>query len=351
MQYTLLGKTGLIVSRFALGTANFGSGPQNAIAHPADQEQATMLVSQAIEAGINVFDTSNVYGGCHAEEFLGRALGARRKDVILATKLGRRTSNVLTDSGLSYRNVIASVEASLKRLDTDYIDLLQLHVVDPVTPFEETARALEHLVQRGLVRYTGYSNFTGWQAAHFLAIQHQHHYAPFASGQMHYSLLSRGIEYEVVPFLQNAGLGLFTYSPLVGGFLSGKYTSENPTGNTDGREGRLASFNALSAYATDRATAEIVMEKLRDIATRQDATPAQVALAWLLTKSFVTSVILGASTSQQFISNIAAADMHLAQEDVEALDELTALKPLYPYILPPESRDRIVDQALRASRK
>src|SRR5579884_3890623 len=212
MQYTTLGKTGLIISRLTLGAATFGTD--------MNQEQATTIVSQALEAGINCFDTSNVYGGGLSEEFLGRALGSRRKEVIIATKIGRRTSHALNDTGLSYRNVMAATEACLRRLGTDYIDLLQLHVVDPITPFEETARALDHLVQRGLVRYVGYSNFSVWQASRFLAIQHQQKFAPFVSGQMHYSLLSRGIELEIVPFLQQAGLGLLTYSPLVGGFLS-----------------------------------------------------------------------------------------------------------------------------------
>lgn len=344
MQYATLGKTGLVVSRLILGTANFGTGMSHGIDHPVNQEMATRLVSQALEAGINVFDTSNVYGLGLAEEFLGHALGSRRKEVIIATKIGRRTSNALIDAGLSFRNVIASTEASLKRLGTDYIDLLQLHVSDPVTPFEETARALEYLIQHGLVRYTGYSNFLGWQADRFLAIQQQHHYASFVCGQMSYSLLSRGIEHEIVPFSQHADLGLLTYSPLAGGLLSGKYTRENPTGNVDGRDGRLASFDALSA---DRETSHPIVEKLRIIAAHYETTPSQIALAWVLAKPFVTSLILGARNLQQFSTNVKASDLHLSQEDVEELDTLTALKPLYPYTLQKNSRDHVIEQALR----
>jgi aryl-alcohol dehydrogenase-like predicted oxidoreductase len=188
--------------------------------------------------------------------------------------------------------VIAAAEASLKRLGTDYIDLLQLHVANPLTPFEENASALDHLVQHGLVRYEGYSNFSGWEAATFLEIQRQHNYAPVVSAQMYYSLLGRRIEYEIVPFLQHSGQGLLVYSPLVGGFLSGKYTRENK-----GRdEGWLASFDYLSMLFADRETSFTVVEKLRGIAAaRPAAMPAQVALAWLLTKPTVTSLILGAS--------------------------------------------------------
>jgi aryl-alcohol dehydrogenase-like predicted oxidoreductase len=344
VQYTTLGKTGLVVSRFALGTGNFGKGVQRGGAgHMLDQQQADVIVAASIEAGINFFDTSNVYGEGLSEGILGRALGARRKEVILATKIGRRTSNALIDAGLSYRNVIIAVEASLKRLGTDYIDLLYLHIPDPLTPYEETARGLDYLVQHGLVRYIGFSNFTNWQAASFLAIQQQQRYASFAVGQMQYSLLERGIEYEVAPFLQHAGLGLLAYSPLASGFLSGKYTQENPTGTIAGREGRLA----FSAHSSDREAANAIVEKLREIATRREATPSQIALAWILAKSYVTSAILGAGTSEQLSDNVKAADVSLSQEEIEALDSLTALKEIYPYPLPGGGRDHVVEQALR----
>ncbi|GHO58117.1 oxidoreductase [Ktedonobacter robiniae] len=301
------------------------------------------MVSQAIEAGINLFDTANNYGGGRAEEFLGRALGSRRSDVIIATKLGARTGPALTDAGLSYRHVIASTEASLKRLGTDYIDLLQLHVPDPLTPFEETARALDHLVQRGLVRYVGYSNLGDWQAATFLATQRQHEYAPFVSAQMYYSLLGRDIEYGVTPFLRYEGLGLLVWSPLAGGFLSGKYTREQPKVS----DGRLTSFDYLSLLLIDREKGYVVVDKLRDIAvTHRDATPAQVALAWLLAKPYVSSVIIGASKSEQFADNLAATNLSLTTEEIEALDTLTEPKPLYPYKWQASGGDHMVRQAL-----
>jgi aryl-alcohol dehydrogenase-like predicted oxidoreductase len=240
--------------------------------------------------------------------------------------------------------VIAAAEASLKRLGTDYIDLLQLHVPDPLTPFEETARALDHLVQRGLVRYVGYSNLGGWQAATFLAIQQQHNYAPFVSAQMYYSLLGRDIEYGIVPFLQHAGLGLLVWSPLAGGFLSGKYTRDNPTVN----DGRLASFDYLSILSIDRETGYTIVDKLREIAAaHREATPAQVALAWLLAKPSVTSIIIGASKPEQSSDNVAAASLTLTQEEVEALDALTTPRPLYPYMWRASGGDTVVQQALR----
>jgi aryl-alcohol dehydrogenase-like predicted oxidoreductase len=344
MQYTTLGKTGLVLSRLTLGTMTFGVGATHGFNHTVDQEQATTMVAQAIEAGINCFDTANIYGNGRSEEFLGRALGPRRKDVIIATKLGARTSPVLTDAGLSYRHVIAAAEASLKRLGTDYIDLLQLHVPDPLTPFEETARALDQLTQRGLVRYVGYSNLGGWQAATFLATQHQHSYAPFVCAQMYYSLLGREIEYGIVPFLQHAGLGLLVWSPLAGGFLSGKYTRENATGNS----GRLAWFDYLSMLSIDRETGYTIVDKLREIAAAHgEATPAQIALAWLLAKPVVTSIIIGASTLAQFSDNVAAASLTLAQEEREMLDALTMPRPLYPYMWRASGGDSVVQQALQ----
>jgi aryl-alcohol dehydrogenase-like predicted oxidoreductase len=344
MKYATLGKTGLVVSRITLGAMTFGTGVSQweAVAR-VDQEQANTMVSQAIEAGINFFDTANNYNGGLSEEMLGRALGTRRKDVIVATKLGMRTSNVLTDAGLSYHNVIAAAEASLKRLGTDYIDLLQLHNPDPVTPFAETARALDNLVQRGLVRYVGFSNFSGWQAATMLEMQHQHNYASFVSAQMYYSLVGRDIEYEIAPFLQHAGLGLLVWSPLAGGFLSGKYTRENPTGNN----GRLASLDMFSILFFDRETGYTVVDKLREIAaSHEEATPAQIALAWLLVKPHVTSVIIGASDLQQFADNVAAASLNLTQDEIEVLDALTAPEPLYPYGIAEFGRDATIQQAL-----
>lgn len=343
MQYTTLGKTGLVISRLTLGTMTFGEGISHGFDHSVNQECANNLVAQALEAGINFFDTANNYGEGRAEAFLGHALGPRRSEVIIATKLGARTGSALTDAGLSYHHVIAATEASLKRLGTDYIDLLQLHVPDPLTPFEETARALDHLVRRGLVRYVGYSNLGDWQAATFLATQRQHGYAPFVSAQMYYSLLGRSIEYGTTPFLRHAGLGLLVWSPLAGGFLSGKYTREHPEADN----GRLASFDYLSLLAVDRAKGDMIVKKLREIAAAHgEATPAQIALAWLLAKPFVSSIILGISKPEQLADNVAAVNLSLAPEEVALLDTLTEPQPLYPYHWRASSGDSVVRQAL-----
>lgn len=343
MQYTTLGKTGLVVSRLTLGTMTFGEGISHGFDHPVNQERANNMVSKALDAGINFFDTANNYGEGRAETFLGRALGSRRQDVVIATKLGARTGSALTDAGLSYRHVIAATESSLKRLGTDYIDLLQLHVPDPLTPFEETARALDHLVQRGLVRYVGYSNLGDWQAATFLATQRQHGYASFVSTQMYYSLLGRDIEYGTVPFLRHEGLGLLVWSPLAGGFLSGKYTREHPEVN----DGRLASFDYLSLLSIEREKGYTVVDRLREIAAAHgEATPAQIALAWLLAKPFVSSIIIGANKPEQFAENVAAVNHRLSREEIESLDTLTELKPLYPYRWQASGGDSMVRQML-----
>jgi aryl-alcohol dehydrogenase-like predicted oxidoreductase len=346
MQYTTLGRTGLVLSRLTLGTMTFGEGVSHGFEHPVNQECANRMVAQAIEAGITCFDTANNYGEGRAEEFLGRALGRRRGDVIIATKLGARTGPALTDAGLSYRHVILATEASLKRLGTDYIDLLQLHVPDPLTPYEETARALDHLVQRGLVRYVGYSNLASWQAATMLATQRQHGYVPLVAAQMYYSLLGRDIEIGVTPFLRHEGLGLLVWSPLAGGFLSGKYTNNQ---NTQGSstDGRLASFDYLSILAIDRTKGDRVVAILREIAaSHNSATPAQVALAWLLTKPIVSSIIIGASTPEQFADNLAAANLTLTTQELETLDTLTEPQPLYPYKWRASGGDPLVRRAL-----
>jgi aryl-alcohol dehydrogenase-like predicted oxidoreductase len=350
MQYTTLGKTGLIISRLTLGTMTFGEGVSHGFEHPVNQERANRMVAQAIEAGINCFDTANNYGEGRAEEFLGRALGRRRGDVIIATKLGARTGPALTDAGLSYRHVVASTKASLKRLGTDYIDLLQLHVPDPLTPFEETARALDHLVQCGLVRYVGYSNLAAWQAASLLATQRQHGHTPLVSAQMYYSLLGRDIEYGTTPFLRHEGLGLLVWSPLAGGFLSGKYTNNQDTRESS-TDGRLASFDYLSILAIDREKGDRVVATLREIAAAHDnATPAQIALAWLLAKPVVSSVIIGANKPEQFTDNLAAVNLTLTPQELETLDTLTEPQPLYPYKWRVSSGDLVVRRALQNAR-
>lgn len=321
MQYTTLGKTGLIVSRFALGTMTFGS-TYGSIAK-VNQAQANELVAQALDHGVNFFDTANQYSGGQSEELLGKALGSRRSEVIIATKVGLRMSENLLDAGLSSRHILTSAEASLKRLGTDYIDMLQLHIPDPHTPLEETVWALDDLVRRGLVRYVGFCNFPAWQAAMMHGLQRATNAASFTAAQMYYSLLNRDIEHEVVPFAQHAGLAILPWSPLAGGFLTGKYRRGGENSGQDRR-------TKLDFPPIDLDLGDKVIEKLIEIASLHNRAPTQVALAWMLSKSFVTSIIVGASTTNQLIMNLAAIDLELRPEELKALDDLTKPVPVYP---------------------
>jgi aryl-alcohol dehydrogenase-like predicted oxidoreductase len=340
VHYTTLGSTGLLVSRLSFGAMTFGSGTsQIGIKYTVDEEQARSLVARAIDAGVNLFDTANGYNAGHSEEILGRALGSKRPDVIVATKCGFRVGQAITDAGLSYRHVIAACEASLERLGTDWIDLYQVHKTDPTTPFEETARALEDLVRRGLVRYVGFSNWQAWQAATALGIQERHGWTRFCSAQMYYSLVGRDLEHEFVPFVKHAGVGILVCSPLAGGFLSGKYTRQDPTGGG----GRLKDFDFIP-FERERGYA--VVDVLNEIARRHGAKPAQVALAWLLAKEHVASVILGFSNERQFGENMKALEVKLGSDEVAALDKVSEPAPLYPGWFQARTADQVVAKGL-----
>jgi len=340
MQYAGLGKSGLIVSRLAFGVMTFGSGT-GPLAHvwKTGQEEANRLVGRALDAGINFFDTADSYAGGESEIMLGKALGTRRKDIILSTKIGFRSGPLLTQVGGSFRYILNSAEQCLKRLNTDAIDLLSVHKVDPWTPLEETARALENLVQRGLVRYVGYSNFTAWQSAKFLGIQQRMGYTPLVAAQMYYSLVGRDLEREVVPFCEDAGIGIVVWSPLASGFLSGRYSRQDPSGG----KGRIANFDFIPF---DKVKGYDLIEIMRAIASRHQATVAQVALAWLLAKPFVSAILLGASKLAQLEENLGAAEMKLSPQEVEELDKLTAPSPVYPNWFQAATLDTAVRDAL-----
>ena len=326
MQFSRLGSTGLIVSRFAFGVMTFGSGSGSTAIDgvwKTGQQEADALVGRSLDAGINFFDTADMYADGQSEMMLAKALGNRRKDVVISTKIGFRTSQALNHAGASYGYILSAAEACLRRLQTDYIDLLSVHKYDPFTPLEETARALDNLQQRGLVRYVGYSNFAAWQSAKLVGIQKRLGYAPVVAAQMYYSLMGRDLEHEIVPFCVDAGIGIVVWSPLAGGFLTGRYTREDPTGG----KGRLASFDLLPM---DREQGYEVVDHLRAIGQQHDASVAQVALAWLLAKPHVTSVLLGASKLSQLEDNLGALAFSLSPEEVERLDQLTAPKPVYP---------------------
>lgn len=324
MQYTTLGHTGLLVSRLSFGAMTFGNDPSISAIYKVDEENARLMVERALEAGINFFDTADGYAGGQSETMLGQILYQRRQDVVIATKVGFRTGEPITQAGLSRQHIINSCEGSLKRLNTDYIDLYIVHKEDPYTPLEETLDALNILVQVGKVRYVGYSNWSAWKAATALQIQKAHGWAQFCNGQMNYSLVGRDVEYDVVPFMEYAGIGMTVWSPLASGFLSGKYTREN----LKDTENRLSGFDLL---LFDKEFGFKVVDKLRNIAQKYNASVAQIALAWLLTKPVVSSIIVGASKPHQLEDNVKAVEVRLGDAEVEELDKMTAPQPLYPH--------------------
>jgi aryl-alcohol dehydrogenase-like predicted oxidoreductase len=294
MQYTRLGTTGLIVSRFAFGTMTFGTDPRFPAVAKVDLDSAKAMTDRAFDAGVNFFDTADLYSGGESEVYLGKFLGPRRKDVVVATKVGFRSGEAITQAGLSRRHIFEGCDSSLKKLGTDWIDLYIVHKVDVFTPVEETLEALNDLVRAGKVRYIGFSNWPAWQAASALAIQKERGWARFTSGQMYYSLVTRDLDHEFVPFLQATGTGMNIWSPLAGGFLSGKYTRESfqQKEREKDKGNRLAGVDFIPF---DKELGFRVVEKLREIGRAHGASVAQIALAWLLTKPFVTSVILGAT--------------------------------------------------------
>jgi aryl-alcohol dehydrogenase-like predicted oxidoreductase len=341
MQYARVGNTGLIVSRLSFGVMTFGKGTGNMSAvSKTPQSEATELINRAIEAGINFFDTADMYAGGESEIILGKALGSRRKDVVISTKVGFRSGEAVHQAGASYGYIVSAAEASLKRLGSDYVDLLSIHRYDPHTPLEETARGLENLVQRGLVRYVGYSNFSAWQAQKLLGIQKANDYSPLVAAQMYYSLAGRDLEHEIVPFLGDGGIGLVVWSPLAGGFLTGRYTRKDPSGEN----GRIADFNFLPL---DREKGYELIDRMQTIARHHDGSVAQVALAWLLAKPYVTTILLGASKLSQLEDNLGAVRVDLRPEEVRELDELTAPPVLYPAWFQQKTLDVKATEALR----
>ncbi len=323
MQYARLGNTGLIVSRLAFGAMTFGSDTRFPSVTKVDRDGARALVNRSLEAGINFFDTADGYAQGQSEVMLGELLRDRRNDVVIGTKVGFRSGEPITQAGLSRRHVLMSCDASLKRLQTDFIDLYIVHKEDRFTTLHETLEALNDLVRAGKVRYIGFSNWSAWKAASAFRIQNERGWAKFTSGQMYYSLLGRDVEHEIVPFLQYCHLGMTVWSPLAGGFLSGKYTRDN----LKDKENRLSNFDFLPY---DKEFGFKLVEKLREIAGRRGATAAQVSLAWLLAKPAVSSIIIGATNLRQLDDNLKAVDVELSGAEAAELDAMTAPPPIYP---------------------
>jgi aryl-alcohol dehydrogenase-like predicted oxidoreductase len=341
MQYTTLGTTGLPVSRLAFGAMTFTAGNKDLQSiYKVGAEAAAALVGRALEAGVNLFDTADGYAGGESETLLGQILKPKRSEVVIATKVGFRTGPALTQAGLSRRHILWSIDQSLTRLGTDWVDLYIVHREDPYTPLEETLSALDAVVRSGKARYLGFSNWSAWKAAAALEIQKANGLAPFTHGQMHYSLLGRDLERDVVPMMRRYGLGLTVWSPLSSGFLSGKYTRESLTdpGN------RYSGFDLLPF---DKEHGFRLVEQMRSMATRHGASVAQVALAWLLARDSVTSVILGASKLPQLEDNLGSVNVKLLPTELRELDLVTPLAPVYPNWFNDNLTDRPLVEALK----
>jgi aryl-alcohol dehydrogenase-like predicted oxidoreductase len=329
MRYKQMGNTGLKVSELCLGTMTFGeqgeSNPMWGAIAGLDQSGVDAIVSRAINAGINFFDTANVYSNGASEEMLGRAfknLGTKRTDAVIATKFFGSMGAGPNDRSGSRGHIMDAVDASLTRLDTDHIDLYQMHGTDMMTPVDETLRALDDLVSSGKVRYIGVSNWMAWKIAKALGRSEAKGYARFETLQAYYTIASRDLERDIVPMLESEMVGLMVWSPLAGGLLSGKYSRDG-----QGDEGRRAQFD-FPPVNKDRAFN--CVDAMRPIAEAHGSSVAQVALAYILAKPFVTSVIIGAKRIEQLEDNLKAVDVKLTAEDLKTLDEVSALPPEYP---------------------
>jgi aryl-alcohol dehydrogenase-like predicted oxidoreductase len=339
MEYATLGNTGLLVSKLCFGTMTFGDGRGvfKAIGS-VGQGDADELIKTSIGAGINFFDTADNYTEGESEKILGQSLknlNIARKDVVIATKVYSRVGPGRNDIGASRGHSMEAVGASLRRLQTDHIDLYQIHGNDSVTPVEETLRVLDTLVQQGKVRYIGCSNWQAWKIAKALGISELRNLARFDTLQAYYSIAGRDLEREIVPLLESEKVGLLVWSPLAGGLLSGKFsrTNQKPA------DSRRTEYGFPIA---DKERTWKILDVMAQIAKAHGCSAARVSLAWLLAKPVVTSVIIGAKRLDQLQDNLEAVELTLAQDELRQLDEVSALQPEYPgWVLPFQGADRL----------
>jgi aryl-alcohol dehydrogenase-like predicted oxidoreductase len=328
MRYNQLGRTGLFVSELCLGTMTFGGQDRGLWHHIGrlEQEAVDLIVARALAAGVNFIDTADIYSDGRSEELLAqslRNLQVKRSDVVIATKFYGQMGKGPNDRGGSRGHIMDSVQRSLERLKTDYIDLYQIHAFDPVTPQEETLRALDDLASRGLIRYVGCSNWPAWQIAKALGISEHRGYMRFETTQSYYTIAGRDLEREMIPLLIQEKVGLLVWSPLAGGLLSGKFGP----GATSPQDARRTNFD-FPPVNLERAWKCI--EAMRKIGDAKGASVARVAVAWLLHKPYVTSVIIGAKRVEQLDDNIAAASLSLSAEEMATLDKVSELPEEYP---------------------
>lgn len=317
MNYKLLGKSGLAVSELCLGTMTFGN--------TTSEEDSIEMINRFVDRGGNFLDTADVYVSGRSEEIVGKAIKHNRSDIVLATKVRMTTSKNINGVGLSRKHIMDGVEASLKRLQTDYIDLYQVHVWDHATPIEETLRTLDDLVTSGKVRYIGCSNFFAWQLMKSLACSDANRYVRFVSIQPQYSLVSRQMDREMMSLCLEEKVGIIPWAPIGGGFLTGRYTREEP------KEGRMTSKVGESAWI-NRASDKnfVILDTLLEAANELGKTPAQVALRWLIQREGITSPIFGASKLEQFEDNIGAIGWEMPEEVWNRLEQVSALPDDYP---------------------
>jgi aryl-alcohol dehydrogenase-like predicted oxidoreductase len=337
MRYHLLGRTGLYVSEICLGTMTFGGKGFWGVIGKVSVAEAERMIGTALDSGVNFIDTADVYSEGESEMHVGAAiasLGWPRDQIIIATKVRGRTGPGPNQIGLSRKHIMDSIDTSLRRLKLEYVDLYQIHGADLDTPVEETLRALDDVVHSGKARSIGYCNLPAWQAMKALAFSDAHDLSRFVSAQMYYSIAGRDIEREVVPLAKEQGLAILPWSPLAGGLLSGKFDLENP--GPQGARRTSYDFPPVNHERTKK-----VLDAMRTVSRAMGISVARVALVWLLTRSFVTSVIIGAKTREQLVDDLASSDEKLSDEHVAQLDAASALPPEYPgWMVDRQDRDR-----------
>lgn len=336
MKYKFLGNTGMKVSELCLGTMTFGGKGFWTAIGTLQQDQVNELVRMSVDAGINFIDTANVYSEGLSEQMTGQAirdLGLSRHDLVIATKVRGQMGPGPNDSGLSRKHILQQADASLSRLKVDYIDLYQIHGLDPLTSFQETLEALDTLVNSGKVRYVGCSNLAAWHIMQALGISERKHLSRFVSLQAYYTIAGRDLERELVPMLLDQKMGLMVWSPLAGGFLSGKYSREAET-----KDGRRVNFDFPPV---NKEKAYDIIEVMQKIADERQISVAQVAIAWLLHQPVVTSVIIGANKPQQLTDNLNSVQVKLSDEELSRLNEISKLNLEYPgWMIERQGRDR-----------
>jgi aryl-alcohol dehydrogenase-like predicted oxidoreductase len=335
MKFKQLGRSGLLVSDLSLGTMIFGEQSERG----TEAAEAERMIHHYLDAGGNSLDTADVYAGGRSEEIVGQAIKGKRDQIVVATKVRFASGEEINDQGLSRRHILHAVHTSLRRLQTDYIDLYYMHGWDSLTPLEESLRTFDDLVTAGKVRYIGVSNFKAWQVMKALALSESNGWVRFVAGQYQYSLVTREIEYEFNDLCPSEGVGMMPWGPLGGGILSGKYHRNQPPQSPT--EGRIATTRAEHEEAWQRRNTERnwqIVDAVRQIADERGATSSQIALAWLRARPMVTSVILGARSLSQLEENIRAAGIELTAEERTGLDRSSALPDLYPYRLIEQGR-------------